>query len=113
MKLSSFEKVILLALSSANVVNILTLRAKLGMSALQFFNALNRLREEGLIDFDGRRAKLTQLGNGALREFRNSPNSSTATGSAYLKSVSAPQISVQDFYLPNRDRFLRDLDGAS
>jgi len=105
--LSSTEKLVLTAAAKSSKGSLLSLRKDTYLGVDAFVAAVQTLEQKKLLTRDGVRFKV--LASAFKWLATSQAPSSMRSKEEYLASISAPRLSVEDFFIPDREAFLKDL----
>lgn len=101
------EKLVLTAAIKSLNGSLLSLRRDTRLSVDDFVAAVQILEQKNALTRTGLRYEVSAS---SLKWFAASHMSGTKKdGQDYLATISAPQLSIYEFFIPNRESFLKDL----
>jgi hypothetical protein len=112
MKLSDDQFAVLYSVYRKGPINLLTLRRDYQVDPVKFAQTIHFLTNENLIERDELKAQITRQGveRIAQHSINHDGSKKKLNQTSYIDSVSATRITTADFYLPNAEKFLSDIN---
>lgn len=108
-QLDSSQLILLREIGAMGVASLLKVRSKLAWELGKYATALHSLEESGLIRRDGLKATCSEAGMGLLQRHGSAKATNPPVGSqvhSFASQVKAPQLPVNELWLPNLQKFL-------